>query len=470
MPWPTPGAQQDDVLILGAGLAGLAAGHALAAAGRRVKVLERAPEVGGLSRTVVAGDFRFDLGGHRFFTRDPRVQAIVDEVAGDECVVVPRRSQILLRGRYIDYPLSPANALSGLGLLRSIRIVLDHARERLKARLRPGELVSLEDWVVRHFGRTLFELYFEEYSEKVWGIPCGLISMSWVAQRIDGLSLGAAVRNAFFRRAGDARTLADRFTYPARGIGRIAEGLADEIRRENEVRCGVEVRRLRREGRRVRGAVVREGGRESAVDADAFVSTVPLPELVRMLDPAPPADVLAAAARLGFRDLVVVAVMLDRPRATSQSWLYFPERHIPFGRIHEPTNWSEAMAPAGKTLLVAEQFCFRGDETWRAPDEQLVEGTVRALDELGIASRAEVLGAEVRRVARAYPLFDVGHEAHRATLRAWVGQLENLFVAGRGGTFSYHNMDHAMASGLEAADRVLAAEVGRPAARARRLA
>ena len=168
-----------------------------------------------------------------------------------------------------------------------------------------------------------------------------------------------------------------------------------------------------------------------------------------------------SAARLGFRDLVVVAVMLDRRRATDQTWLYFPERAIPFGRIHEPTNWSEAMAPEGRTLLVAEQFCFRGDETWRASDAALARRTVHALEELGIVARRDVLATVVRRVARAYPLFEVGHEAHRARLLEWLGRFENLVPAGRGGTFSYHNMDHAMASGLEAAERVLAVDADR---------
>jgi protoporphyrinogen oxidase len=460
-----PRSGRDDVLVLGGGLAGLAAGHALAAAGRRVTLLERGAGVGGLARTVVRGAFRFDLGGHRFFTRDERVGALVESLVGDECLTVERRSQIRLCGRYIDYPLRPANALSGLGLLRSLRIVLDHAAERWGARLRPDEPVSLEDWVVRRFGRALFELYFKEYSEKVWGIGCDRISASWAARRIEGLSLGSAVRNAFLRRDGDPRTLLDRFLYPVQGIGRIAERLAEVIRRRNEVRCGVEVRRLRHEGFRVRAAEVAEGGRTFTIDAGAFVSTFPLPDLVRMLHPAPPAEVRESAARLGFRDLVVVAVMLDRRRATDQTWLYFPERAIPFGRIHEPTNWSEAMAPEGRTLLVAEQFCFRGDEAWRASDAALANRTVRALEELGIAARRDVLGTVVRRVARAYPLFEVGHEAHRARLLEWLGRFENLVPAGRGGTFSYHNMDHAMASGLEAAERVLAVDADRPVRR-----
>jgi UDP-galactopyranose mutase len=175
-----------------------------------------------------------------------------------------------------------------------------------------------------------------------------------------------------------------------------------------------------------------------------------------MLDPRPPTEVLQAAAGLRFRDLVIVAVMLNRERATSQSWLYFPERKIPFGRIHEPTNWSARMAPKGRTLLVAEQFCFRGDDTWNASDEELSDETVRTLDRLGIVSRQEVLDTAVLRIPNAYPLFEVGYRERCETIRGYLRSFENLFLAGRGGTFAYFNMDHAIASGREAAERVIA--------------
>jgi protoporphyrinogen oxidase len=452
----------DDVLVLGAGLAGLSAGHALARAGLRVGVVEKESAVGGLARTITRGPFRFDLGGHRFFTRDEKVDGLVRGLLGEECLTVPRKSQIFLRNGYIDYPLTPLNAISRLGAPTALRIVLDHAGERLRGRFGAREAVSPEDWVVRNFGRTLFEIYFKEYSEKVWGIGCERISADWVAQRIQGLSMGAALRNAFFRRREAApRTLTDRFLYPAHGIGRIAERLREEIARENEVLCGVEVRRIRHRDSRVEAVLVRDGAGTSAVEGSAFVSTVPLPDLVRMLDPRPPGEVLGAAARLGFRDLVVVAVMLDRKRATDQSWMYFPERRIPFGRIHEPTNWSERMAPDGATLLVAEQFCFRGDETWRASDRDLADATLRHLQALGLVSRLEVLGTAVLRVPKAYPLFEVGYRQHRRTVLRYIRRFRNLFPAGRGGTFAYHNMDHAMASGLQAANRILTGDVER---------
>jgi protoporphyrinogen oxidase len=449
---------RDDVLVLGAGLAGLSAGHTLARAGLGVTVVEGEAAVGGLAKTVARGPFRFDLGGHRFFTQDKAVEARVQGLLGPEMSTVPRRSQILLGNRYIDYPLRPLNAMSGLGVSTALRIVLDHARGRLGGGRGSREVVSLQDWVVRHFGRTLFEIYFKEYSEKVWGIGCERISKDWVAQRIQGLSLGTAVKNAFFRHPTRAiRTLTDRFLYPQHGIGSIAERLREEIEREGDVLCGLEITRVRHEDSRVRAVVVRDGSRTSALEGEFFVSTLPLTDLVRMLDPRPPATVLAAAAALRFRDLVVVAVMLDRERATDQSWIYFPERRIPFGRIHEPTNWSAGMAPKGGTLLVAEQFCFRGDDTWKASDQELADGAIRTLQGLGIISGKEVLESTVLRIPKAYPLFEVGYQEHCRTLLGHLRKFRNLFPAGRGGTFSYYNMDQAMASGMAAAERILRA-------------
>ncbi|HEY6912920.1 MAG TPA: FAD-dependent oxidoreductase [Myxococcales bacterium] len=443
----------NDVVVMGAGLAGLSAGHALTRAGAQVRILEQGPAVGGLARTVESGPFRFDLGGHRLFTADDSIRGLVEGLLGEESSTVARKSQIFLRGRYIDYPLRPFNAMSGLGARTAMRIALDQLRRR------EGAMVSLEDWVVAHFGRTLFDIYFKPYSEKVWGLGCQDISMDWVAQRIQGLSLGAALKNALLRGSGRSiRTLADSFVYPRAGIGRIAERLCEEVQAQarNDVVCNIEVSRLYHDGRSVWSAALRDGVHTSSIRGRAFVSTVPITALVRMLDPKPPAAVLRAAGSLRFRDLVVVAVMLHRRRATAQSWLYFPDHSVSFGRIHEPTNWSAAMAPPGKTLLVAERFCFRGDDTWESSDGELAGQTVDDLHRLGIVSRSQVIGSSVVRVPKAYPLFAVGYREHCEAIRSYLGRFTNLFTAGRGGTFSYFNMDHAMASGTRAAGQVLA--------------
>ncbi len=444
-------------MILGAGLAGLTAAHALVQAGRRVRLLEGAAHIGGLARTMVHGGFRFDLGGHRFFTHDAPVDALVRTLLGPELLTVPRASRIRLRGRWIEYPLRPRSAFAGLGPGTCARILLGYAHSRLARRLRPGPLLSLEDWVVAQFGRPLFDLYFRDYSEKVWGVGCHEVSAQWMAERVQGLSLGTAVRHAIGRRRSDLATLTDRFFYPRLGIGRIAERLREEIELGGTVHTGTRVVRVHHNGRHLDGVTVRHGEREQDIGGEAFVSTIPLTQLIQALQPHAPAEVRATAARLRYRDLVIVAVMLDRERATDQTWIYFPEKDIPFGRLHEPTNWSAAMAPPGRTLLVTERFCFRGDATWSAADAELIDDTARHLERLGFLRRAEVGDAVVVRIPAAYPLFEVGFEERSRLLSDYLARFDNLQLAGRGGMFRYHNMDHAMASGLDAAGAVLRA-------------
>jgi protoporphyrinogen oxidase len=457
---------ETNCLILGGGLAGLAAGWALTQAGRRVQVLEGAEAVGGLARTVARDGFRFDLGGHRFFTRDARIDEFVRELLGDELVAVPRASRIYLNGKWIEYPLRPLGALFGLGPHTSARILLGYALASVARRLRPAPLVSLEDWVVAQFGRPLFELYFRDYSEKVWGVGCRDISAEWMAQRVQGLSLGAAIRHAFSKRGAELPTLVGRFLYPRLGIGSIAERLRAAIERSSPISTGTRVVRLRHDGRRIESVTVRRGDEEHELRGEAFLSTIPLTQLIQALSPHAPLEVRAAAARLRYRDLVIVTVMLERERATNQTWIYFPGKDIPFGRLHEPTNWSAAMAPPGRTLLVTERFCFRGDAAWNAADAELIETTVHHLEKLGFIRRQEVCDGMVVRIPAAYPLFEVGYQERSQTLCDYLERFDNLQLAGRGGLFRYYNMDQAIASGLAAAEALLARDAQMPAAAA----
>ncbi|MBI3393901.1 MAG: FAD-dependent oxidoreductase [Nitrospirae bacterium] len=447
----------DRIVILGGGLTGLTAGLVLSRAGRSVQVLERGPEVGGLARTIARNGFRFDLGGHRFFTKDEKVAAFLGDLMGGELVTVPRTSKILLKNRYVDYPLRPFNALFGLGVPTTIRSLLDYAGRRIVRGFKEAPIVSLEDWVVDRFGRTLYNVYFKEYSEKVWGIDCERICMEWIDQRIQGLSLRRAIKEAFLgSNGGGMATLADRFLYPAGGIGRIAENLQEGIERNGRVLTDARIGELRHDGLRLERAVVNGPGSPGDFPGEEFVSTLPLTSLVGMLRPRPPEDIVRAASRLRYRDLVIVAVMIDRPRATDQTWIYVPDRSVPFGRIHEPTNWSRKMAPEGKTLLVTEHFCFQGGDVWRTTDERLVGNTVSHLARLGFVKPDEVEDAAVVRVPHAYPVFEVGYERSYRTILDYLGRFENLHVAGRTGAFKYLNMDHVIAAGIDAAERIIA--------------
>ncbi|MEW5747081.1 MAG: FAD-dependent oxidoreductase [Nitrospirota bacterium] len=443
-------------VVLGGGLTGLAAGYVLSGAGCAVGLFEQDDTVGGLSKTVVRGGFRFDLGGHRFFSKDETIDRFVRDLMQGELVLVPRKSKIYLRGKYFDYPLKALNAMFGMGIATTAKIIADYLGERIRHTVKETEKLSLEDWVVSHFGRTMFDIYFKEYSEKVWGIDCKRISVDWVAQRIRGLSLAAAIKNAVFKFSGrDIPSLVDQFIYPELGIGRIADRLKEEIEKRSTVTTGARVERVLHTGACVEAVEVRTPGGWQLIEGEEFISSIPLPQLVRILDPAPPADVIRAASELKFRDLVVVALMIDRKRVTDLTWLYIPEQKIPFGRIHEPTNWSEKMAPPGKTVLVMEFFCFKGDRIWNETDERLIALSAEHLERLGFITRKDVIDGMVVRAPKAYPLFEIGYAERSAVLYDYLGRFENLHIAGRVGKFRYYNMDHAIASGMEAAEQAL---------------
>jgi protoporphyrinogen oxidase len=290
----------------------------------------------------------------------------------------------------------------------------------------------------------------------VWGIDCTHISADWVAQRIQGMSLGQALREALFRTGRGARTLADRFLYPARGIGAIAEGLARKIEQGNRLLTGREVVQIRQRAGRIESIRARSSAGTELYRGQMFISSLPLPAFVTRLDPPPPARVRAAAAGLRYRDLVVVALLIDRERVTDQSWVYFPDPDIAIGRVHEPKNWSPRMAPAGATVLVAEHFCFREDALWRTTDSQLIDRTANELARLGLIKRSEVYDGRVVRVPHAYPVFEVGYDERCRVIGDYCAGFRNLHLIGRTGAFRYYNMDRAIESGLDAAHGALA--------------
>jgi len=450
--------QTKEVIILGAGLAGLGAGYTLSKSSMDIVVIEADKSVGGLAKTIKHHGFRFDLGGHRFKTNKQKVEQLVREILQDELLVVSRSSKILLGNKYFDYPLKPLNAISGLGIPTALKIILDYAVEQLKQRFKHAQIVSLEDWVVRNFGRTLYNIYFKQYSEKVWGIDCNRICMEWVEQRIQRLSLWKAMQNALFKTNNKAlpHTLASDFIYPRYGIGRIADRLKEEIEKKCSVLTNSRIVRINHCGNRIESVTTQTHHQTCVHRGEEFISSVPVATLVQLLHPKPPKSVLEAALELKYRDLVIVTIMLNRKRVTDQTWVYIPEKRIPFGRIHEPTNWSSKMAPTGKTLLVTEHFCFRGDNTWSASDEQLTDRTVTNLVTLGFINRHEVIDSVICRIPRAYPLFEIGYTAQLKKICEYLDRYKNLRLIGRGGMFRYYNMDHTLESGIAAAEALLA--------------
>lgn len=436
------------VVIAGAGPAGLTAAYELAHRGFRPLVFERDSVVGGIARTAEYRGYRFDMGGHRFFTKIPRVQEIWEEVMGEEMLLVPRLSRIYYNGAFFDYPLRIANVLRGLGLWNSFRIGMSY----LKAVAFPHEKEeTFEEWVVNRFGYRLYSTFFKSYTEKVWGIPCHEIGAEWAAQRIKGLSVRAALLHAVIGdRGGKVKTLIDQFQYPRLGPGQMWERMTTSLNAgPGAVHLQRPVRRILRDGRRITGFEVGGEGATEIVRGSHYICSTPLPVAVRLMDPQPHEDVVRAADALRQRDFLTVCVIVDKPDLFPDNWIYIHEPAVRMGRLQNFKNWSPHMvADAGKTSLGAEYFVNRGDDLWSMDDADLVELTRRELAQLGLVSPDLVEDGVVYRVANAYPVYTGDYKSHLATLEAFFKDLDNLQMVGRGGLHKYNNQDHSMLTAM----------------------
>jgi protoporphyrinogen oxidase len=447
---------------MGAGPGGLCSAYVLTKAGMPALVVEKAPFVGGLARTITrateVGEFKFDIGGHRWFTKNDELNNLFKEVIGDELLWVDRISRIYFDGRYVDYPLKISNALTAIGPVTAAQAMFDYVRTRAEQRLSPHPITSMEDAYIDQFGPTLYRLFFQRYSEKVWGLPCSDMSGDWVTQRSKGMSLITAVKDAIIPSKGKVVSLIDNFMYPRNGFGRLSERMTDGIvAGGNSVRLNAGVERVHRDGDRVTAITVGTADGPERVEGDEFVSSIPLTYLVQIMDPPAPAEVIRAASALTFRNIITVNLMLRRRQVTPDTWLYVHDRNILFGRLHEPKNWSPAMVPGDDyTSIVAEYFCSFGDEIWQMTDDALVEQTARHLiEDLKFIKRDEVLGGFAIRAPRAYPSYVLGYEAPLKVVKQFVSKFENLQIIGRYGTFRYNNTDHSIETGLLAAKNIL---------------
>jgi protoporphyrinogen oxidase len=435
----------DKVLVCGAGPAGLTAAYLLAKEGHEVTVLEGDEQVGGLSRTVQYKNFRFDIGGHRFFTKIPEVQALWEEVLGEELLDVSRLSRIHYAGKYFQYPLRAADALRGLGLRQAALILLSY----LRSQLRPEPVEeNFEQWVSNRFGSRLYQIFFKTYTEKVWGIPCTEIRAEWAAQRIQGLSLAHAILSATSpnRRSTNIKTLIHQFKYPRLGPGQMWELCRDRVvQLGGRVLLRHRVNALDLASSRVRGLWAQTPDGEQHFEADHVISTMPLRSLIRAAGAAAPEHVRRSAESLTYRDFLLVALILDREGVFPDNWVYIHTPGVKVGRIQNYNNWSAAMVPEpGRTCLGMEYFCFKGDGLWQSGDEELIALASRELDELGLAPGASVVDGAVVRIPKAYPIYNLAYRSHLEPIRQFLDGIPNLHTVGRNGMHKYNNQDHSM--------------------------
>jgi protoporphyrinogen oxidase len=451
---------RESSVIIGAGPAGLTAAYELGKRGVTSTVLEASDQVGGISRTVNYHGYRFDIGGHRFFSKVPLINELWQEILGEEFLLRPRISRIYYNQHFFDYPLKPLNALAGLGPLESFLIGLSYVKAKF---FHIHDEKTFEQWVSNRFGHRLYSIFFKTYTEKVWGIPCSEISADWAAQRIKNLSLKQAVRNAFFGATHgiDGSTLTsliEQFHYPRFGPGMMWERCRSLIERQgSQTVQGMKVERVQHRQGRVDCVFGRNAsGEQHEYVGRHFVSTMPLRELVHALDPLPPDEVLKAAQDLRYRDYLTVVLVVDRESVFPDNWLYVHSPEVKLGRIQNYKNWSPYMVPdPSRTSLGLEYFLWDKDEEWSWPQERLIELGVRECAHIGLINPREVKDGTVVRMEKAYPVYDQTYQDSVATIRRYLETFSNLQTIGRNGLHRYNNQDHSMLTGVYAAGNIL---------------
>jgi protoporphyrinogen oxidase len=457
--------QTTKVAIIGAGPAGLTAGYLLSKQGVAATVLEADPEyVGGISRTAKYNGYHFDIGGHRFFSKSKAVEDLWTELLPDDMLHRPRSSRIFYGGKFFAYPLKGAEALFKLGPIEAARCVLSYAW----ARAFPHKgAKSFEDWVTNQFGKRLFQIFFKTYTEKVWGMSCSEISADWAAQRIHKLSLASAIINALFPkkqpkdRSQVIKTLIDSFRYPRKGPGMLWESAAKKMKQlGGTLEMGRRVTGLQWDAKRARWTIEHTGagGAVSTLEAEHVISSAPVRELCRALEPQPPGEVMAAASQLRYRDFLTVVLILPEQNKFDDNWIYIHDPAVKVGRIQNFKSWSPEMVPDPKMACYGlEYFCFEGDGLWAANDRDLIELGKKELQQIGLANASDVQDGCVVRQKKAYPVYDDGYAERVEKIRLGLQErFPTLHLVGRNGMHKYNNQDHAMMTAMLTVENIVA--------------
>ena len=460
-----PGIIDVDVAIIGAGPAGLTAGYLLTKAGKSVAIIEKDETyVGGISRTVEHEGYRFDIGGHRFFSKSQQVVDLWNEILPDDFIQRPRMSRIYYEGKFYSYPLRAFEALRNLGLWRSTVCMASYLRYKL---FPIRDVKSFEDWTTNQFGKKLYSIFFKTYTEKVWGMPCDEMSADWAAQRIKGLSLWGAVTDGLKRSLGlnkkpndgqAVKTLLETFRYPRLGPGMMWDAARDHIHAtgKGQVLMGHALVQLASDGQG--GWSMTADGPEGRVQIAArhAISSAPMRELSKRIHPLPQSSL--KADNLRYRDFLTVALMVKSEDLFPDNWIYIHDERVQVGRVQNFRSWSPEMVPDEDMACVGlEYFCFEGDGLWSSSDDDLVEQAKHEMEILGLCDPKQVVSGAVVRQEKAYPVYDDDYEANVQAMRAELEEKHpTLHLVGRNGMHRYNNQDHAMMTAMLTVENIIA--------------
>ncbi|MCY7422177.1 MAG: NAD(P)/FAD-dependent oxidoreductase [Chitinophagaceae bacterium] len=448
------------IAVLGAGPAGLTAAYLLCKAGQHVVVFERDSQyVGGISRTESYKGFLFDIGGHRFFSKSKEVEDFWTEILGDDLLERPRSSRIYYNKKYFSYPLAAMEALRKLGVIETARCVASY----LQAKVNPvKDPQNFEDWVTNHFGKRLFIIFFKTYTEKVWGISCKEISADWAAQRIKGLSLSSAIKNAFMKPSDGnkgklIKTLIDTFRYPKKGPGMMWEACAAKIlEMGGEIRMDTTVAGLKEDEHKW---TIITAGEASEQDFDYVISSAAIKDLMPNILPVISTEALQASKRLHYRDFITVVLIMKEQNLFDDNWIYIHDPSVKVGRVQNFKSWSPYMVPDPSMACYGlEYFCFKGDGMWNSTNEELIELGKKELEQIGLGKGNEVLDGYVVRQPKAYPVYDKDYKNNIEIIRKELSNYPGLYLVGRNGMHKYNNQDHSMMTAMLAVKNILSGE------------
>ncbi len=448
------------MVIIGAGPAGLAAGYRLCGYKINTIILEQRSGVGGLSRSLEYKGYYFDIGPHRFFTKNKLVFRWWNGILKADFIKKPRYTRIYYNGKFFSYPILIRNVISNLGIFVSLLIGYSY----LKSRLFPSQNEdNFQNWVTNRFGKRLFQIFFKDYTEKIWGMPCNQISADWAAQRIKGLSLSSAVRNALFKdKKNTVKSLIKKFHYPRLGAGMMYEAVAQRIIQQGgPIKLNSEIIEIKHNNAKITGLICRDSNDGSLfeIEGSHFLSSMPISLLVSRMSPAPDESILKICKSLNYRSLLIVYLILGRKDLFKDNWIYIHSRDVLVGRIQNYKNWSPDMInDPDKSSLGLEYFCTEGDSTWSQLDEKAIELAAKESEKLKLIQKADILDAFVLRVPNAYPVYDINYGRAVAAIRDFVSRFLNLQCIGRAGMFRYNNMDHSILTGFLAADNIQGAK------------
>jgi protoporphyrinogen oxidase len=441
---------KNNILILGAGPAGMACAMELHKAGKNFILVEKESEVGGLSRTYKFGEFRTDNGPHRFFSKNKYLYDMIEDVLGEKWIKVNRFTRFYIDGKFYKYPVDLLSALLTMGPKKAASVIIDYLKEKVKPKKQPK---NFEEYVVSKFGRSLAEFNILNYTRKVWGLECNKLSWEWGEQRIKGLSITAILKNSIMKKKGP-KTLVDQFFYPDSGTGLIYEEIKKRIvEKNNDFLLNTEPKKIFINGRKIKR--VKLSNLIEINNPNWVVSSIPINSLCQLLEPSPPKKVMEAVSKLKFRSQVYLFITLNKPSVSNDQWIYFPNTEIPIGRISEMRNFSVKMSPEGKTSLFIEFFCWKDDKIWKMKKDELLELVSEWLERLNFVKRNEIIDSYLIKKEYVYPVYDLYYKQNLKIVLDYLESIQNLICIGRLGRFKYTNQDHSLEMGIMAARTII---------------